>query len=322
MTTLKKVDSLGVRDSRAHPVREYARDAEGEQRGTHRMAQRPYLVTTVHRAALVAAAFGLAFAACGGKAIDGGSGGGSSGGSSTSSGSSGGSGGSSGPAVGAFGSSSSGSSSAGGGLGSSSGVGFGSSSAGSSGSTTPSCITLNPSAYNQSCNVDADCILVRLGTICTGQCICGGETINRSEQARYDAAISGIMPVSCPCPPPLPPQCLGNKCVVCTGGPADPPECGAPEHVDAGLVCMETNAHGSGGGDAGSCGVGATETCSDGTTYTFKCSCPAATCYCLESSAHGGGSGGPVPFAGCWDNCARRSLLLAYQACGFPLPQH
>jgi hypothetical protein len=93
------------------------------------------------------------------------------------------------------------------------------------------------------------------------------------------------------------------------------------EHADAGIACMQTVAETSGTME-GICEVGIAETCSDGTTYGVKCSCPAATCFCTESSANSGGSGGPVPFAaGCVVHCAAASIPIAYEACGFPLPQ-
>jgi hypothetical protein len=84
-------------------------------------------------------------------------------------------------------------------------------------------------------------------------------------------------------------------------------------------TCTQTGAGGNGGN--GSCSIGVSESCSDGTTYAVKCSCPAATCECNESSGQGGSSGGNAPFSGCPENCGVPTVMTAYEACGFPLPQ-
>jgi hypothetical protein len=166
---------------------------------------------------------------------------------------------------------------------------------------------------------------IAAGKLCTGGCLCPNGTINRSGQARYDATVSAIQSSGvCPCPGVPPPQCLGNTCVLCMGGPADPPECTVSIGVDAGIFCMQTGGgSGSGGsGDAAaSCDFGSSETCSNGTTYSVKCSCPAAMCFCSEQFGNGGSTGG-APFMGCGpNNCGPSSVPMAYQACGFPAPQ-
>ncbi len=91
--------------------------------------------------------------------------------------------------------------------------------------------------------------------------------------------------------------------------PAPPPSSsvGDPTCVGAGS---------SGGGSSGACNFIDNETCG-GMTYTVQCSCPSATCYCSQYGGSGGSSSGPVPFAGCADQCLG-SIGLAYQACGFP----
>lgn len=85
------------------------------------------------------------------------------------------------------------------------------------------------------------------------------------------------------------------------------------------VTCRQTAGSGSSGG--GSCGVGLSESCTDGTVYSAKCSCPDATCECNAASPQGGSSGSNVAFDGCPDNCGPTSVQLAYQACGFPPPQ-
>jgi hypothetical protein len=189
-------------------------------------------------------------------------------------------------------------------------------------------VFIDPSTYDQSCKVDADCVPITAGDICTGACLCGGVTINRSGQARYDAAISGIMPGPCLCPAQPVPQCIGGTCGFCTGGPTDPPGCGGTVQVDAGpVVCIQTGGTAVGVGDAGMCSMQASEKCTDGTAYVVDCSCPAATCTCMETFGQGGGSSGGgsssggLPFSGCMSGCGPTAVMPAFKACGFPLPQ-
>jgi hypothetical protein len=84
------------------------------------------------------------------------------------------------------------------------------------------------------------------------------------------------------------------------------------------ITCTLGGSGGSGSVGGGTCNIQASETCSDGMTYTTNCSCPAATCFCSESSANGGSSSGGIPFSGCADNCSPDSIPLTYEACGFP----
>ncbi len=87
------------------------------------------------------------------------------------------------------------------------------------------CVDIDLSTYDTSCNVSSDCIEITAGTICSGSCACGGATINVADEGRYDAAISGIQTGACPCPAELPPSCVAGKCVFCGFGPNSPPGC-------------------------------------------------------------------------------------------------
>jgi hypothetical protein len=151
-----------------------------------------------------------ASAACGGKTSEGGPGGSSSGVSSGA------------VSSGSGGSSGSGSSS-GGSSGSSSGSPSGSTSGSSSGT---SCIYVDPTTYDTTCNSNSDCMSITAFTVCSPSCFCGGATINIDGAARYNAAIAGIQNLGCPCAAEPFPACSSNhQCIICIGGPHDPPDC-------------------------------------------------------------------------------------------------
>jgi hypothetical protein len=139
------------------------------------------------------------------------------------------------------------------------------------------------------------------------------------------AEVSSVATGMCPCAPTLPPACAGGTCFACTGAPTDPPECTIgppppPPPFDGGsLVCMQGPQSGSSGGDAGVCSLQASESCSDGTTYSAYCTCPDAICTCTQQSRNGGSSSGGNQFQGCAEGCGPDTVRLAYEACGFPL---
>jgi hypothetical protein len=110
-----------------------------------------------------------------------------------------------------------------------------SSSSSSGGGTTDgqagtSCVDVSLSSFDSSCHEDGDCTIVMTGQICTGDCLCGGSTINLSSLPSYEAAIAGIKTSACGCPAEPVPQCLGGTCALCLGSPNDPPAC--PEAFD------------------------------------------------------------------------------------------
>jgi hypothetical protein len=94
------------------------------------------------------------------------------------------------------------------------------------------CVDIDVSTYDRSCQTDSDCINVSAGTICSGyNCLCGGATISASEQSRYNAALASVQPGPgpyCSCPYFGRPRCLQAQCVYCPSsiGPMPaPPGC-------------------------------------------------------------------------------------------------
>ena len=94
------------------------------------------------------------------------------------------------------------------------------------------CVTIDPSTYDTSCQLDTDCINVTLGPICAGyNCTCGGAAINADGQARYDAVIASVPPgpgPRCQCPYFGRPRCVHAQCLYCPSsiGPMPaPPGC-------------------------------------------------------------------------------------------------
>jgi hypothetical protein len=87
--------------------------------------------------------------------------------------------------------------------------------------STGTCVDIDLSTYDQSCNTTSDCIDILSGEVCDGTCDCFGSPVNISEQARYDQAISGIEFAECGCPAFPPPQCIGGMCLNC-GDPSNP----------------------------------------------------------------------------------------------------
>jgi hypothetical protein len=95
-----------------------------------------------------------------------------------------------------------------------------------------SCVDIDVSTYDRSCQTDSDCINVAAGTICSGyNCLCGGAAISATEQARYNAALASVQPGPgpyCGCPYFGRPRCLQSQCVYCPSsiGPMPaPPGC-------------------------------------------------------------------------------------------------
>jgi hypothetical protein len=95
----------------------------------------------------------------------------------------------------------------------------------STGDVGNGCVNVDVSTYDQSCVQDSDCIDVTTGVLCPDRCQCGGSTINRSEQARYQAATASITGPPCHCPAEGIPQCIQSKCTLCPFGPNPPPGC-------------------------------------------------------------------------------------------------
>lgn len=92
------------------------------------------------------------------------------------------------------------------------------------------CVEIEAASYDQSCNVDSDCMGIVVGQICQGSCFgCAPNTaVNVSGEARYEAATA---PVSggdqCPCPASSTLRCANNTCILCPFDPnaPEPPGC-------------------------------------------------------------------------------------------------
>lgn len=88
------------------------------------------------------------------------------------------------------------------------------------------CVDISSTAFDQSCQANADCVMVATGTLCDQQCDCGGNTaINQNALGAYQMSLDGITLAACPCPAPPPPACAGGHCIPCFGGENPPPAC-------------------------------------------------------------------------------------------------
>jgi len=75
------------------------------------------------------------------------------------------------------------------------------------------CVYVDPSSFDHSCNVDSDCTSILSGDICSGQCDCGGNTaINVDGESQYQDDVAGIAFLGCPCPAPPPTVCVAGTC--------------------------------------------------------------------------------------------------------------
>ena len=72
----------------------------------------------------------------------------------------------------------------------------------------------------------SDCTDITAGTICAGQCACGGAAINNSGLQRYQTTLASLgTATECPCPSDGVLACIQNKCTVCGFGPNAPAGC-------------------------------------------------------------------------------------------------
>jgi hypothetical protein len=89
------------------------------------------------------------------------------------------------------------------------------------------CVDIVPSSYDQSCTTNSDCIIISAGELCSNDgCRCGGWSINKSDEARYEKAVPPVAPgaMQCECPLIGHPKCVHGTCHDCGGliGPHDP----------------------------------------------------------------------------------------------------
>jgi hypothetical protein len=89
------------------------------------------------------------------------------------------------------------------------------SSGGSSSGSNGTCVRVDLSTYDTSCNTASDCAYIQAGEVCDGYCPrCGGDAVNAMEQSRYTSAIASLAPtLPCGCFVPPPPQCVDHRCV-------------------------------------------------------------------------------------------------------------
>jgi hypothetical protein len=129
---------------------------------------------------------------------------------------------------------------------------------GASESDAQTCVDIDLSTYDVSCNKDSDCVRIHGGTICDGyyaDCYtlygCGEDAVNGSEESRYQSTLSAVTPsppaYSCPECASLSTRCLNHTCAVCgLTTPNANPLCASVEPPPA-------DGGGSGAGDGGVC---------------------------------------------------------------------
>jgi hypothetical protein len=97
----------------------------------------------------------------------------------------------------------------------------GASSDGGSESDAARCVDVELSTFDPSCNTSSDCVSITAGEVCSGECLCGGDSaINQSGLNRYEAEISGLKFADCDCPVSPMPQCIHGQCTMCGPGTA------------------------------------------------------------------------------------------------------
>jgi hypothetical protein len=120
--------------------------------------------------------------------------------------------------IGSFGGSSSGGVGGSGGGGTSSSGGSGGSGGVSNEPDGATCVNVDISAFDRSCQHVSDCAYVAGGgEICDGYCNCGQATISASAVRRYEEAISAVThaPEPCPCSQEGFAVCRDNLCTLC-----------------------------------------------------------------------------------------------------------
>jgi hypothetical protein len=102
------------------------------------------------------------------------------------------------------------------------------------------------SNYDQSCNVDSDCVEVSSGDYCSPTtCTCGGSAINVKAMAEFNADVANTPlgsntlseAVVCGCPLPGGPCCRSGVCQSGFGDCSSPADT-LPACADAGGTCM------------------------------------------------------------------------------------
>lgn len=112
------------------------------------------------------------------------------------------------------------------------------------------CIDIVAASFDQSCNQDSDCISITSGVLCSRDCLCGGGTINKSGEARYQSELDQLPPsaIICDCVLSVAPRCVGGTCSLCSNGSTN----------------ASCTGSGSGGGGGSSSGSGSGSGAADG----------------------------------------------------------
>jgi hypothetical protein len=77
------------------------------------------------------------------------------------------------------------------------------------------CVYVDPASFDRSCETDADCVRIAVGTLCSDQpCVvaCGNTHVNAAGLPRYEQAVASFPPVACPCPEDLGATCVQGRC--------------------------------------------------------------------------------------------------------------
>ena len=117
-------------------------------------------------------------------------------------------------------------------------------------SGSPAACMIVATSYDQSCEVDSDCVEVTSGNYCTGpQCMCGGSAISGGALAQFTADTARVHDggggIACPCAASFGPCCRSGTCTAQCWAPSDT----LPSCANAGGSCAPPNsACGSAGG--------------------------------------------------------------------------
>jgi hypothetical protein len=104
----------------------------------------------------------------------------------------------------------------------------GSSNARSAADANAGACAISASSYDQSCNLDTDCVEVTSTNYCEANCLCGGSAINVSAMTQFNEDVSktplasgALGSSACPCPSSFGPCCRASKCTATCFSPAD-----------------------------------------------------------------------------------------------------
>jgi hypothetical protein len=105
---------------------------------------------------------------------------------------------------------------------------------GISADSASSCVFIVVAASDLACGSDQDCVLIRSGDVCPGDCGCGDSAVNTAAANRYQSEAASVASADCPCPFSGEPRCLGGSCTLCASTPGQPAGCD-----DSGVITVE-----------------------------------------------------------------------------------